>query len=231
MLFRSDLLITFHRVESDGRLGAAIGEGVVTPATCVNVGEPSEADNCDTRWECEYTYEGVPTETELAIRTENGPGTQLWAPLVQYNIFISNDEVVGGEYEQNVRALAEPDYSVIPQTATGAPITPGNGAVAGEVHDCGDVRLVNAVADIDKPHVITTYFTSDEDNPLPDQGARATSILGLYAALDVPEGPVTVAAGGFVDGKFVTLGRHRAWVYPDTVTSVTFKGLRPYQVE
>ncbi len=225
-----DLQITFFRVQPDGQLGEAVGTAVVTPDTCEAVGESSEVDDCDLRWECEYSYPNVPTETELAVRTENGPGSQLWAPLVQYNIYIANDEVVNGEWSHDVRALAEPDYSVIPQTAIGAPIAPGNGAVAGEVHDCGDVRLTNAIADIDQPHVITTYFTSNEDSPLPDQAADATSVLGLYAALDVAPGPVVVAAGGFIDGQFVTLGQHRAWVYPDTVTSVTFKGLRPYQV-
>jgi len=225
-----DLQITFFRVQPDGQLGDAVGTAVVTPDTCENVGEGSEADNCDTRWECEYSYTGVPSETELAVRTENGPGSQLWAPLVQYNIYIPNSEIVGGEWEHDVRALAEPDYSVIPQTAIGTPIAPGNGAVAGEVHDCGDVRLTNAVADIDQPHVLTTYFSSDEDSPLPDQSADATSVLGLYAALDVAPGPVVVAAGGYINGEFVTLGQHRAWVYPDTVTSVTFKGLRPYQL-
>lgn len=225
-----DLKITFFRVQEDGQLGEPIGEGVVTPEDCVDIGKSTEHDDCGTRWECPYTYEGVPTETELAVRTENGPAGQLWAPLVQYNVYVPSSEVVDGGWNHDVRALAEPDYSVIPATAIGSPIQAGHGAVAGEVHDCGDVRLTNAIADIDQPKVVTTYFTSDEDSPLPDPSAKSTSLLGLYAALDVPEGPVTVAAGGIVDGKFVTLGRHRAWVYPDTVTSVTFKGLRPYQV-
>lgn len=225
-----DLQITFYELQADGQLGSPVGEGVVTVADCEDVGEASEADNCDTRWECEYVYEGVPSETPLAIKTENGPGGDIWAPLLQYNVYIRNNEIVDGEWDHDVRALAEPDYSVIPQTAIGSPITPGHGAVAGEVHDCGDVRLKNAIADIDQAHVITTYFTSDEDNPLPDQAADSTSALGLYAALDVPEGPVTVAAGGFINGEFVSLGQHHVWVYPDTVTTVTFKGLQAYQL-
>ncbi|MFO0553255.1 MAG: hypothetical protein U0271_33020 [Polyangiaceae bacterium] len=226
-----DLKITFYRVQADGQLGDPVGTAVTTDATCVNVGESSTADNCDMRWECAYTYEGVPTETELAIRTENGAGVSLWSPLIQYNVYIPNSEVTAGSWDHDVRALAEPDYSVIPQTAIGHPIAPGNGAVAGEVHDCGDVRLENAVADIDQPKAITTYFSSNEDNPLPDQSAKGSSVLGLYAALDVPPGPVTVAAGGYVNGEFVALGQHRIWVYADAVSTVTFKGLQPYQVK
>jgi hypothetical protein len=225
------LKITFYTVQEDGQLGDVVGTSVVTPETCVDIGEESEVDDCDGRWECSYTYAGVPTETQLAVRTENGSADLLWSPLVQYNVYIPNSEVVDGGWEHDVRALAEDDYSLIPMVAIGSPIKAGNGAVAGEVHDCGDVRLTNAVADIDAPHVITTYFTSNEDSPLPDQAADGTSVLGLYAALDVEPGPVTVAAGGFVNGEFVTLGQHKVYVYPDTVTSVTFKGLRPYQVE
>jgi len=55
-------------------------------------------------------------------------------------------------------------------------------------------------------------------------------VLGLYSALDVAPGPVTVAATGLVNGQPVSLGQHRVFVYPDAVTSVTFKGLRPYQL-
>ncbi len=225
-----NLKITFYKVQADGQLGDPVGEGVVTPTTCENVGESSEVDDCDMRWECSYSYPNVPSETELAVKTENADGAGLWAPLIQYNVYIPTSEIVDGKWQHDARALAEPDYGVIPMTAIGSPITPGHGAVAGEVHDCGDVRLTNAVADIDQSRVITTYFSSNEDNPLPDQAADGTSVLGLYAALDVPEGPVWVAAGGLLDGKFVSLGRHRVWVYPDTVTTVTFKGLQPYQV-
>jgi hypothetical protein len=228
-----NLRITFHKVvrdggPNDGQLGEVVGTTVVTPADCTNMGEMSDDDDCvDPLWECSYTYPNVPTETELAIKTEGSP---TWSPLIQYNIYIPNDEVMAGTWEHDVRALAAPDYSVIPQTAIGGPITPGNGAVAGEVHDCGDVRLLNAVANIDKQKRALTYFTSNEDSPLPDLGAKGTSKLGLYAALDVPQGAVTVAALGTTGGQTVALGQHRVWVYPDTVTSVTFRGMRPYQL-
>jgi len=216
---------------NDGKLGDPIGAPVTTVADCTDVGELSDVEDCQgVRWECSYTYAGVPTETELAIKTESADGGDKWAPLVQYNIYIPNAEVMAGSWDHNVRALATPDYSVIPSTAIGKPITPGNGAVAGEVHDCGDVRLLNATAGIDRPKANLTYFTSDEDAPLPDLEASSTSKLGLYAALDVPQGQVNVGALGLVGGQTVSLGRHTVWVYPDTVTSVTFRGLRPYQV-
>ncbi len=232
-----NLKITFHKVirnggPDDGKLGDAIGTSVLTAADCTDIGEQSDVEDCpDTRWECPYSYAMVPTETEIAIKTESDVGDDTWAPLIQYNIYVPNSEVVDGAWEHNVRALATPDYTVIPSTAIGKPITPGNGAVAGEVHDCGDVRVLNATAGIDKPKANLTYFTSDEDSPLPDLGAKSTSKLGLYAALDVPQGQVNVAATGLVGGQVVSLGRHTVWVYPDTVSSVTFRGLRAYQVQ
>ncbi len=227
----NDVTITFYKVKrtggaDDGELGEVVGSAVVTPSDCTATGETSETDDCSPRLECAYEYPNVPTETELAIRTE-GP---KWSPLIQYNIYIPSSEVVAGAWEHDVRALDQADYSVIPQVATGAPIQSGNGAVAGEVHDCGDVRLTNATANIDKAYRTLTYFTSDEDNPLPDLAAKGTSVLGLYSALDVAPGPVTVAATGLVNGQPVSLGQHRVFVYPDAVTSVTFKGLRPYQL-
>jgi hypothetical protein len=234
----NDLKITFHKVirnggPDDGKLGDAVGASINTAENCEMIGELTDPEDCqEVRWECPYSYPMVPTETELAIKTESATGADgKWAPLIQYNIYIPNSEVVSGAWDHDVRALAMPDYSVIPSTAIGKPITPGNGAVAGEVHDCGDVRLLNATVGIDKPKAGLTYFTSDEDSPLPDLGAKSTSKLGLYAALDVPQGQVNVAAIGLVGGQKVALGRHTVWVYPDTVSSVTFRGLRPYQVK
>jgi hypothetical protein len=223
------LKITFYTVKPDGELGDPVGTPVTTDSDCSTAGTPTTNDKCtdNTRYECNYSYAGVPTETELAIKTEGAPN---WAPLIQYNVYIPNSEVTAGSWTHDVRALAADDYSVIPAAAIGGPITPGNGVVAGEVHDCGDVRLVNAVADIDQARVARTYFGSDEENPLPDLSVDGTSTLGLYAAFDIRPGPVTVAAMGTVNGEQVTLGQHRVWVYPDTVTSLTFKGLQPYQV-
>lgn len=112
----------------------------------------------------------------------------------------------------------------------GSTITPGRGAVAGEVHDCDNLRVVNAVVDIDASRPALTYFSDDEDKPLPQLGAKSTSVLGLYAALDVQPGPVTVAAAGVVDGQLVGVGFMRIQVFADSVTSVTFRGMKPYQV-
>lgn len=226
-----DLMIEIWTVKrtggaDDGEPDALIGSAVTTPSDCKVAGVTSMEEDCDnsTRYECTYSYADVPTETELLIKTDG----VLWAPLYEYNVFIRNDAVSNDEWTHNVRALADDDYGVIAQVALGGPITPQHGAVAGEIHDCGDVRLVNAVVDVDVPKKLTTYFTNDEDHPLPDTGAKASSTLGLYSAMDLAPGPVTLGAVGEIDGKIVTVGFFRARIYEDAVTSVTFRGMSPF---
>ncbi len=231
-----DLDITVYRVKrggaDDGMKGDMVGS-TVTTASETDCKEPGAAkteedDDCDggNRHACAYQYPGVPTETELMVVTKGS----AWTAINEYNLYIPNAEVVGGEYEKDVRALASDDYNVIAQTVMGKNITPGHGALAGEVHDCGDVRLINAVVDVDVPKFVTTYFTDNEDNPLPDTAAKASSTLALYSAVDMAPGPVVVGAAGVIDGTLVGIGFFRARIFADEVTSVTFRGLRPFQL-
>jgi len=224
----ANVTIEVYDVQPTGELGARIGNAVVTPDSCTATGEASDCEDCpdETRYECDYVYEGVPTETPLAVKTSGSS----WQSLIAYNIYVPTSDLVDGGYEYDPRALATDDYGVIAQAAIGGPITTGNGAIAGEVHDCDNVRVLNAVADVNVNKKALVYFTSNEDDPLPEAGALGTSRLGLYAALDVPSGPAVVAAAGLVNGQVVALGEHKVWVYPDTVTSLTFRGLRPTQV-
>jgi hypothetical protein len=218
--------IEVFEVNPDGTKGAAVGNALTTAANCQMNGVATTNTDCGMRYECNYIYAGVPTDKELVVKTSG----DLWAELYEYNVYIDDAAVMNGGYKHDLRALASDDYNVISQAAIGAPITAGNGAVAGEVHDCGDVRLSNATVDIDKPKKVLTYFTSAEDHPLPDMAARATSTLGLYAALDVPPGPITVAAMGQLSGAKTAVGFHKAQVFPNAVTVVTFRGVEPFQV-
>jgi len=215
--------------EREGLPDTMVGSAVTTAADCTVSGESEDNASCNSfdfkRWECRYRYPDVPTETELLVLTK-GPD---WAPLYEYNVYLSNAAVVDGVYDKDVRALSQSDYGLIPQTALGKAMEPTNGAIGGEVHDCGDVRLTNAVVDVDRARSLT-YFTDNEEKPLPDTSAIATSTLGLYTALDVEPGPITVAAAGALDGTLVGIGAFRARIFKGSVTSVTFRGLRPFQL-
>ena len=227
----SEVVIEIFEVDpTDATPGALVGTAVTTPEDCEADGVESDKDeSCSTAtgqpWQCRFTYPDVPTGKELLIKTSGA----RWKDLYEYNFYVPNS-AAGGTFDKDVRALVTDDYNLIAVTAGGQAIATGHGAVAGEVHDCDDVRLIDAVVDIDVDKKITTYFTSDEDHPLPATSAEGTSTLSLYSAIDVAPGPVVVSAMGTVDGAPVTIGFHRARVFPDSVTSVTFRGLRPFQV-
>ncbi|MEZ4294952.1 MAG: hypothetical protein R3B70_08235 [Polyangiaceae bacterium] len=227
------LNIEVHKVKrtggaDDGEVGELIGTPVITADDCTIDGTPSDEENCDpARYECAFEYPGVPTETELVIKTS---GTQ-WTALYDYNIFIRNSEVSNGVWEHDVRALATDDYALISQTAIGAPITTGHGAIAGEIHDCGDVRLINALVDVNVQRKVLTYFGDDEAHPLPNLSGKATSSLGLYSAIDVNPGQASISAAGIAkDGTLRGIGFLRIHVYPDSVSTVTFRGMNPILV-
>jgi hypothetical protein len=65
---------------------------------------------------------------------------------------------------------------------------------------------------------------------------HGTNIDGLYAAIEMEASaagsPVYVTALAQVTGVgVVSLGWQKAFVYPETLTSVTLRGTRPDQVE
>ena len=213
----------------DGKLDTMVGSSVTTPSDCTSAatGMQVTTANCTPVYECIYTYPNVPSETELVIKT-SGTG---WTPLYDYNNYIPTAAIKSGAWTHDVQALASDDYGAIAASALGAPITAGKGAVAGEVHDCGDVRLKGATVDINVARQEQIfYFTTDESDPLPDSSATATTALGLYAALDVAPGPLSVGAVGLVGGKVTTVGYYKVRAYADSVTTLTFSGVRPYQI-
>lgn len=248
--------VTIYRAGADGSLGEMLGSAVsdLTHAAhgAEEVYSPSRDRVLFTRQLGGYQIANIPTETELIVTTEGDTadtGAQgLWSHRVyDYNILFANAEVdremapasVPGDHKlrYNPRAISNTDWTAIPSTSgLSSGITPGRGALAGEVHDCDDVRLSNAVVESaprrawDGPVV---YFSENDTNPLPDLSRvqRGTSILGTYALLDLDAGPVTVAAAGLdAQRHLLHLGSYRARIFADSITVVTFRGLRPWQV-
>lgn len=228
-----DVTIEVYTVAEDGDLGSLVGTPVATTADSEAVADELQGDCVDQRTLRKFRYEGVPTEQQIVIVTSGAPG-KGWAPLYEYAMYISNSDptLSGGVWTHDVRALAEDDFSTIPSAAMGQTITSGNGAMAGEIHDCGDIRLSYAMVDVDRPRKAFVYLSDNEDDPMPDlsRGGLGTAKLGLYAALDIQPGPIQVSAVGVLDGKLVSLGYAKAYIHPNAVTAVTLRGVRPYQV-
>ncbi len=225
---------------TDGELGDMVGSAVVTDDMSTAVEESDDKCPDDLVTNRAYEYPDVPTQTELVVVTSGNTPADGWRPLYQYNTFIWDgdpDYDAGAkEYSKDLRALADTDFQTIPTVAIGSTISAGNGAVGGEVHDCGNVRVQNARVDINVARRDLVYFSDDEENPLPDidQKSIGTGRTAIYSALDVKPGFARVSATGLIEEggkqKLVSLGYYDVRVFKDAVTSVTFKGLQPHQV-
>ncbi|MEZ4393476.1 MAG: hypothetical protein R3A48_20600 [Polyangiales bacterium] len=248
--------VTVYRPNADGTPGEMIGTAVSDLAHPANGTEDVLSPTRDrvlfTRNLGGYHIENVPTETELLVVTEadaaDSTARMLWShKIYDFNVMLRNAEVNAEALPMNVpgarhvrfnaRVISNGDWQSIPATsALTEGIGAGRGALAGEVHDCDDVRLANATVE-SRPRRVwdgpTVYFSDNDTNPLPDlsRGGIGTSLLGTYALLDLNAGPVTVVATGYdANMRLVHLGSYRARVFPDSVTIVTFRGLRPWQV-
>ncbi len=228
----------------NGSLGALVGTAVTT--TNDDMADPPykdmagmlptwlskcPAEGCKFR---SFTYSGIPTETPLIIKTSDvmGGASPTWADLYDYNIYFANGAVDGQmAVKYDPSALAASDIGVVAATV-GATIKAGKGLIAGEVHDCGDVRLSNATVDSDQPHEGPMfYFSENEADPLPDLNNKiGTSRLGLFGALNFPTGtPVRLSAVGKYNGQEVLLGTYIVQTFPGAVTALSFRGRRPSQ--
>ena len=198
------------------------------------------------RFEARYTIGDLPTNTPLAIRTSgpSGDNDATWAPLVQFRVIIpTNDPMCAAgntaadlcwkdagktQYEASVAVLSRADYNSIP-TSVGLPagITAGEGAVAGEVRDCSNVRLEHATVGYSPTPDKYAYFNSIPFMTLPANGKLDTDALGLFSGMNLPAGKVRVRAQGKVGGNLVDLGGADAVVFPNTVTIVGINAGRP----
>ncbi len=246
--------VSVYRVAADGNPGELIGatvSDITSPGSGMeDVFSPSRDRVLFTRQTGGFQIPNVPTETELLVVTEGDPADAqaagLWSHRIyDYNTLLSNGQVdmdtapagINGTHKVRFlpRVISNSDWTAIPATATlTSGITRGRGAFAGEVHDCDDVRLANASVDSsprrawDGPVV---YFSDNDTNPLPDLSRDATSLLGTYALLDLDPGVVRVAASGYdANHRLIHLGSYRARVFADSITLVTLRGMRPWQV-
>jgi len=224
--------IEIFNAGADGALGTAVGQGVTTDTT-----SPSRTNdwlqNCPTGGctERQFTYAGVPTETPLIIRTSDANNAQRWATLYDYNIYFASSVVTNNQVTYDTTGVGTTDLNVVASSAGGYTVAPDKGLLAGEVHDCGDVRISGATVSTDyPPQGKIFYFGTDETNPLPTSTATATSDLGLFGALNYQTGvPIHVSAVGLQNGQRKLIGAYTVQVFAGAVTALSLRGRRPYQ--
>jgi len=180
-----------------------------------------------------YEVDGVPTEKPLVIKTSGKTADDGWFELYDYNQAVRNDAVKAGVYDGlNVRALGNDDYASILKAAYSRPPEGGQSAIAGEVHDCGDVRISNATVEISPKSSLGLFYLSEvEDDPLPKSSLSSTARLGLYAVGGLTPGIYSVSSLAKVGGVTKTLGNYRVQTFPNAVSVYTFRGLRPWQIK
>jgi hypothetical protein len=190
-----------------------------------------QPDGCQFR---QYTIKNVPTETQLVIKTSDANSAGQWADLYDYNVYFANSTVQNMNASYTASAVAATDIALVLATV-GFQEDTTKGLLAGEVHDCGDVRLSGAIVETDQHHTSgISYFNSDEGNPLPDVAntvGEGTSVLGLWGAFDLAPGvPIRVTAIGKYMGQTTLLGTYTVQVYPGAVTALSLRGRRPWQM-
>jgi hypothetical protein len=257
-----DITVEFYRMAADGTPdGSPIGTYSATLAACRDDLLPvvredgdeaaccpgpcqellPDADGCTpTSGDCRalwyYEIADVPTYAPLILHTSGDPTLGLWKDMYYSNVFFFPEDVEdGADYVfYRAKTLSVDDWRAIPATAGDFDgIARGQGAVAGEIHDCDNVKLYNATVGVNPVTRSTTftYFNGVEAKPYPDTLRTTTNSDGLYAALEIPPGSVRVTAVGRVAGEgLVNLGWWDAHVFPDALTVVTIRGTRPTQV-
>jgi len=232
--------IEIYREGANGALGELVGAPVST--TDDDTKNPPLVPKPDWLKKCPdggctfraYEYAGVPTEVPLIVKTSDAAGGEQWSALYDYNVYFSNGAVQAGDvvaYEP--AAVAGTDINTVASAAGGFTVKQEKGLLAGEVHDCGDVRVAGATVDTDAPHESEMfYFGENESDPLPDKsrGSLGTSKLGLFGTLNLPTGvPIRVSALGLRNKETVLLGTHTIQTFPGSVTAISFRGRRPWQ--
>jgi len=228
--------IEIFTMGENGALGTLVGAAVETSDSDADAKKDTFLKKCPDGG-CTfraYTYPGVPTETRLILKTSDAANTQQWAVLYDYDTYFANSEVQAGdvvEYDPSV--VASTDLNTVASAAGGFTVKQDKGLLAGEVHDCGDVRLAAATVDIDAAHEADMfYFGENEADPLPDKSRQAlgTSKLGLFGTLNVATGvPIRVSALGKQGDQTVLLGSTTVQTFPGAVTALRLRGRRPWQ--
>lgn len=228
--------VEFFKEGPNGALGERVGTAVqTTSSSAIQEPKPTWLQKCPPGG-ClfrAYEYAGVPTETPLIVKTSDAAGgtAPKWSELYDYNVYFANGSVQNGVIDYDANAVASTDLGTMASAAGGFTINTTRGLLAGEVRDCGNVRITGATVDTDIAHEgALMYFTESEGDPLPDKSRAVTSSLGLFAALNMKTGvPVRVSALGRVSGKLTLLGTQTVQMFPNAVTAFAFRGRRPWQ--
>lgn len=188
------------------------------------------------RYEGRYEIPSIPTHQPLVMRTigRDGYDDVTWGVMAQVNIYLRTTDAeyneTGGTYELNANVISRQDWLKIPQTmGLSGGMSPGFGAIAGEVHDCAGVRLLGAQVGLYPQSPYFAYFNGNpiDTVPLTAQLSSGTNSLSVYAEFELPAGSMAVEAWGLINGTPTLLGSHQTFVFQDSVTVLSINDGKP----
>ncbi len=191
----------------------------------------------------------IPTHTPLIVKvydTDEGV-LQVAIDTYTYDIVFFDEDIDNGTIEYEVNLIYRSTYDSVP-TLGGKLIDGqddisdgvGRAIIAGEIHDCQDRLVMNAVVGTDRNDAQTelVYFDGNED-PKPDLTRNLTNDDALYGLLNVNTDPGSnqhTVFAGFADPdcngedcECISLGSSTVYVFPDSVTILTLRGDLPVQ--
>jgi len=188
------------------------------------------------RYEGRYEIPNIPTHQPLVMRTVglDGYDDVSWGVMAQVNIYLRTTDAeyneTEGTYELNANVISRQDWLKIPQTmGLSGGMSPGFGAIAGEVHDCAGIRLLGAQVGLFPQSPYFAYFNGNpiDTVPLTARLSSGTNSLSVYAEFELPAGDMAVEAWGLINGTPTLLGSHQTFVFQDSVTVLSINDGKP----
>lgn len=181
-----------------------------------------------------YEIEGIPTHTPLVIMVSSPDNKEDWHDTFLFNVMLFDAFVVEGGYRYDPTVVSEGQWQTVPSTLL-TEIEPGHGAVGGRIRDCANGRpswnIFGATVGFATNVGRIGYFNDKESDALPDPGRSSTNIHGRFVGLDIAPGTNWVTASALVDGVEANLGAHKVYVFPNSLTVVSFPGQVPYAAQ
>jgi hypothetical protein len=181
-----------------------------------------------------YEIKDVPLNTGLVLRAR-ATTSYPWHATYTVNLYLYADNLEpDGRYHYDATIVSDAQWELTTNTVGLPEIKPDHGVVGGRVRDCriAGTRDSWSVAEVSlalaRPARKVVYYNDLEDDtvPLPDESS--TDILGRFAALDIGTGWNTLSGVARLGTELVSMGGVEVYVFPDSLTVVSFPGRQPY---
>ncbi len=181
-----------------------------------------------------FEIEGIPSNTPLVLRSTATKSKSKWHTTYSFNVFVFADQIDDeGRYRFDATMVSHGQWLLTPNTVGLGDVPPERGVLGGRIRDCrtderdswaiGSVKLGLA-----SPPKKFVFFNELEDDTVPLDDRTETNILGRFAALDVEPGWNILSGYASIDSASVELGALPVYVFPNSLTVVSWPGRQPY---